>query len=56
MAVEVTPNEFIDLGLASCVEVLKFMDGLKFDNVEAVWKHTIGFTFKQMFAFIGSDV
>lgn len=56
MAVEMTPNKFVDLCFTSCMQVLEFMNGLKFDNVQAIRKDAIGLSLEKMFALVRSNV
>ena len=56
MAIEVTTNELVNLGLASRMEVLELVHSLELYHVQAVWEHAIRFALKQMLALISSDV
>lgn len=46
MAVKVAPDKFIDFGFACCMHVLKFVNRLKFNDIQAIWKNAIWFPFK----------
>lgn len=41
MTIEMPSDEFVNFCLASCVEILEFMDSLEFDYVEAVGEHAV---------------
>lgn len=56
MAVEVTPDEVVDLGLGHGVQVLELVHGGELDDVETVGKDTVGFPLEQVLAFVGGDV
>lgn len=56
VAIEMTTDKLVDLGLGGGMKVLKFMHGLKFDDVETVGKDSVGFAFEEMLAFVGCDV
>ena len=46
MSIEMSTDEFIDLCLCGGVEVLEFMHGLEFDDIQTIWKHSVGFAFE----------
>lgn len=56
MSVEVSTNKLVDLRLGIRVKILELMHRLEFDNVETVGKDAVGFPFKEMFTFVGSDM
>jgi len=46
MSIEVSTDEFIDLRLCGCVEVLELMHCLEFDDVQPIGKYAIRFAFQ----------
>ena len=56
VAIEVSPDEVIDLGLGSGVHVLELVHCLELDNIETIWENTIGLALEQMSALVGHDV
>ena len=56
VAVEVSPDEVVDLGLGGGVHVLELVHCLELDNIKTIWENTIGLALEQMFALVGHDV
>jgi hypothetical protein len=56
VTVEVVPDKLINLALAGGVEVLKLVHCLKFDDIETVWQHAIGFSFEKVLGLVGGDM
>jgi hypothetical protein len=56
MTVKVAPDKFIDFGFACCMQVLKFVHRLEFNDIQTIRKYTVWFPFQQVFTFIGCDV
>ena len=56
MTIKVAPDKFIDFCFACCMHVLKLVNRLEFNNIQAIRKNTVWFPFKQVFTFIGCDV
>lgn len=56
MAVEMTPDKFVNLGFARGVQVLKLVNGLELDDVQAVGEYTVGFPLEQMFTLVRGNV
>lgn len=56
MAIEMSANELVYFCLGIGVEVLEFVHGLKFDDVETIGEDAVGFALEKMFAFVGRDV
>ena len=46
MTIEVATHEFVNFGLTSSMQVLEFMHGLEFDNIQAIWHDAIWFPFQ----------
>ena len=46
VSIEMSTDEFVDLRFCSGVEVLKFVHRLEFDNVQTIWKHSVGLAFE----------
>ena len=43
MAVEMTPDKFINFGFARGVQVLELVNGLELDDIQSIGEYTIGF-------------
>ena len=56
VAIEVTTNKVVDLGLGSSVEVLELVHRLELDDVETVGKDAIRLPFEKVLGLVGSDV
>lgn len=56
VAVEVTPNEFVDLRLGGRVQVLEFVHRLELDDVQAVGNDTVRLSFEQMLRLVRRDM
>ena len=56
VAVEVSPDEVVDLGLGGGVHVLELVHCLELDNIKTIWENTIRLVLEQMFALVGHDV
>jgi len=56
IAIEMAPDELIDLSLGGGMHILEFMHGLKLDDVQAIGQYAVGFTFQQMLALVCRDV
>ena len=56
MAIEMTPNKFVNLGFARGVQVLELVNGLELDDVQAIGEYTVRFPLQQMFTLVRGDV
>ena len=56
VAVKVSPDEVVDLGLGRGVEVLELVHGLELDDIESVGEDAIWFTLEEMLGLVGGDV
>ena len=56
MTVEMAASEFIDLFLGDGVEILEFVNGREFLDIQTVWCDDIGFSFQQMLRLVAGNV
>lgn len=56
VTIEMTSYKVIDNILLDGMQILEFVHGLEFDDVEPVRQNSVGFPLQQMFAFVGGDM
>lgn len=56
MTVEIAADKVVDLGLGRCVQVLEFVHGLEFFDIETIGNDTVRLSLQQMLRFVGGDV
>jgi len=56
VTIKMTSDKLVDFSLACRMEVLEFMDSLKFNDVKTIGKDTIRLAFEQVLAFVCGNV